>query len=257
MDYATAVSEIQQNNQVAKSPLKLTNYSTANMVTPDVSGLTNANFLKAAYDNGIRYLVTDTSVAGYNNPSPNAGIYNSSQPSILMVPRRPTNLYFNVTNPNDWVAEYNCMYSSYWGHSLTYSQILDQESQMMLINILKGDIDPYMFHQENLRAYDSKGDTLLDDLLNATLQKYAKYYNLPLQSLMQNLLGQKVANRMQYNAAGVTASIVPGVSITLTAQKAATAPVTGLKATGAETYGGQQISYVTLAAGQSVTLSLK
>ena len=242
VDYATAASEIQQNNQVAKSPLNLTNYSTANMVTPDVSGLTNANFLQAAYDNGIRYLVTDTSVAGYNNPSPNAGIYNSSQPSILMVPRRPTNLYFNVTNPNDWVAEYNCNYSSYWGHNLTYSQILDQESQMMLINILKGDIDPYMFHQENLRAYDSKGDTLLSDLLNAVLQKYAKYYNLPLQSLMQNLLGQKVANRMQYNAAGVTASIVPGVSITLTAQKAATVPVTGLKATGAETYGGQQIS---------------
>ena len=45
--------------------------------------------------------------------------------------------------------------------------------------------------------------------------------------------------------------------MTLTAQKAATVPVTGLKTTGAETYGGQQISYVTLAAGQSVTLALK
>ena len=137
--------------------------------------------------------MSDTSIAGYNNPSPNAGIYNSIQPSILMIPRHPTNLFYNVSNQGDWTAEYNCMYASYWGHNLTYAQILDQESQMMLVNILKGDIDPYMFHEENMRSYDSKGDTILGDLLNATLQKYKQYYNLPLQALMQEKLGQKVA----------------------------------------------------------------
>jgi hypothetical protein len=54
----------------------------------------------------------------------------------------------------------------------------------------------------------------------------------------------------------VTASIVPGVSITITAQKAASVPVTGLNTTGSEVYGGQHISYVNLVAGQSVTLPL-
>jgi hypothetical protein len=61
---------------------------------------------------------------------------------------------------------------------------------------------------------------------------------------------------MQYLGAGVTASINPGVSITITAQKAARVPVTGLNTAGSEVYGGQHISYVNLVAGQSVTLPL-
>ncbi len=254
VDYATASSEIVLNNQVARN-LGLKYYSTLNMVTPDVSGLTNPNFLQAAYDNGIRYLVTDTSVAGYNNPSPNAGIYNSYQPAILMIPRRPTNLFYNVSTPAEWVAEYNCIYQSFWGRNLSYQEILDFESQMLLTYLLLGDIDPWMFHQPNLRAYDGT-HTLLGDLLDLTLQKYTQYYNLPIVNNTMDTIGQTVANRMQYNGASVTASIIPGVSITITAQKAARVPVTGLKSASSQVYGGQNISYVSVAAGQSITLPL-
>jgi hypothetical protein len=255
LNYADSSNEIKQNNQIATQQ-GFTNYSIQNMVTPSVSGLTNTNFLQAAYDSGLRYLVTNTSVAGYNNPSPNAGIYNTSQPSILMIPRRPNNLFFNVSQPNEWVAEYNCLYSSYWGRNLSYQEILNQESQTLLTYLLKGDIDPWMFHQTNMRAYSS-GHTLLGDLLDQTFQKYSQYYNLPLINKTMNDLGVTVASRMQYNKAGVTASIVPGVSITLTAQQACRVPVTGLNASGAETYGGQKIFYVSLNAGQSVTLPLQ
>src|SRR6266446_5841592 len=246
--YTTANSEITRNNQAAKK-LGLSHYSTLNMVTPDVSGLANLAFLQAAYNDGIRYLVTDTSVAGGTNPSPNAGIYNTYQPAILMLPSHPTNLFYNVTTPAEWVAEYNCIYQS----SLTYQQILDVESQFLVTYLLKGELDPWMFHQANLRAYDGT-HTLLGDLLDMTLQKYAQYYNLPILNQAMNVLGQTVANWMQYTGAGVTASIVPGVSITITAQKAASVPVTGLNTTGSEVYGGQHISYVNLTAGQSVTL---
>ena len=254
VDYATANSEITLNNKAAKK-LGLSHYSTLNMVTPDVSGLTNAAFLQAAYNNGIRYLVTDTSVAGYNNPSPNAGIYNTYQPAILMIPRHPNNLFYNVTTPAEWVAEYNCIYASFWGRNLSYQEILDKESQVLVTYLLKSELDPWMFHQSNLRAYDGT-HTLLGDLLDLTLQKYAQYYNLPILNQTMNALGQTVANWMQYTGAGVTASIVPGVSITITAQKAARVPVTGLNMTGSEVYGGQHISYVNLTAGQSVTLPL-
>src|SRR5579883_1983098 len=211
VSYDTAVAEITQNVQAASDPLGLTHFSPLNMVTPDVSGLTNANFLKAAYDNGIRYLVTDTSRAGYNNPSPNAGIYNSLQPQILMIPRRPNNLFYNVSTPNEWVAEYNCIYQSFWGRSLSYQEILDIESQTLVMYMLKGDLDPWMFHQPNLRAYDGQ-HTLLGDLLDLVMKKYAQYYNLAVTSPTMDSLGQTVASRMQYNGAGVTASIVPGVS---------------------------------------------
>ncbi len=255
VDYARANDEIKLNDVVAQDTLHLTNYSKNIMVTPEVSGLANPNFLRAASDNGIRYLVTDTSIPDYNNPSPNAGIYNSLQPDILLIPRRPTNLFYNVSTPDAWVAEYNCLYASHWGRNLNYREILDKESDTLLTYLIQGDIDPWMFHAENLHAYDGI-HTLLGDLLDQTLQKYAQYYTLPIQFHTMDKLGQKVAARMQYNNAGVTASTVPGISITLTAQKAATVPVTGLKTDGAETYGGQAISYITLAAGQSVTLPL-
>lgn len=254
LNYADSSKEITQNNQIA-TQLGFTNYSTQSLVTPSISGLTNPNFLRAAHDNGIRYLVTDTSVAGYNNPSPNVGIYNTSQPSMLMIPRRPNNLFFNVSQPSEWVAEYNCHYASYWGRNLSYQEILNQESQTLLTYLLKGDIDPWMFHQPNMRAYDGS-HSLLGDLLDLTFQKYSQYFNLPLVNKTMNDLGVTVANRMQYNKAGVTASIVPGVSITLTAQQACLVPVTGLNTSGAETYGGQKISYVNLSAGQSVKLPL-
>src|SRR6266566_7597997 len=254
LDYATATTEITLNDQVAAT-LGLTNFSVQNMVTPDVSGLTNANFLQAAYDNAIRYLVSDTSVAGYNNPSPNAGIYNTLEPEILMLPRYPNNLFYNVSAPDEWVAEYNCLYSGFWGRNLTYQEILGKESQFLVTYMLKGDLDPWMFHQPNLRAYDGT-HTLLSDLLDLTLQKYAQYYTLPIISPTMDSLGQNVANWMQYNNAGVTASLIPGVSITIAAQKGALVPVTGLNTAGAEIYGGQPISYINLTAGQSVTLPL-
>lgn len=253
VDYATATSEIALNNQEAVN-LGLTHFSTSTMVTPDVSGLTNPNYLQAAVDQGIRFVVTDTSRPGYDNPSPNAGIYNGYQPSLLMVPRRPSNLFYNVSTPAEWTAEYNCIYHSFWGRDLSYQEILDQESQTLMTYLLKGDLDPWMFHQSNLRAYDGT-HTLLSDLLDLALQKYQQLYNLPIVSLTMDQLGQAMAERMQYTAAGVAAS-VSGLTITLSARSAARVPVTGLFTLGAQSYGGQHISSITLAAGQSLTLPL-
>lgn len=254
MSYNNARSELQSNDTTARE-LALHAFSPLNLVTPEISGLFNPQVLQAAYDSGIRYLVTDTSRKGENSPSPNAGLYNRFQPAILMIPRYPTNLGYDVSTPAEEVAEYNCTYASSFHHPLTYSEIIDSESQKILVYMLKGDIDPIAFHQTNLRAYDGR-HTVLSDLLDAVFAKYTKLFNLPVMSLQMNNLGQQMASRMQYDAAGVTASIVPGRSITLTARQAATVPVTGLRANGAELYGSQYISYIHLNAGQSVTLPL-
>jgi hypothetical protein len=255
MDYSTAYSELQRNIAVARQ-LGLTTFSPTDLVTPEISGLDNPQVLRAAHDVGIRFVVSDTSRKGYDNPSPNAGILNQYQPSILMVPRYPTNLGYDVSTPAEWVKEYNCTFGAYLGRSLTYSEILDRESQTILSYMLAGDMDPIAFHQTNLRAYDGQ-HTLLLDLLDAVLAKYRSLYNLPVESLNLNVLGQRMLARMQYNAAGVTATLVPGQHITLTVRQAATVPVTGLRSAGAEFYGGQYISYIHLNAGQSVTLPLR
>jgi hypothetical protein len=69
-------------------------------------------------------------------------------------------------------------------------------------------------------------------------------------------LAQRIKARMAFDAAGVSATIEPGGKLTVKVDKAAIIPVTGLCTPAAEAYAGQQISYLPLADGQSITLSL-
>ncbi len=125
-----------------------------------------------------------------------------------------------------------------------------------------------MFHQPNLRAFacaDSGSGcptgatgqySLLGLLLDLTFAKYQALVNLPILSPKMDEIGTLMAERMQYNKAGVRAHIV-GQTLTVTVTKAATVPVTGLNATGAESYGGQFTSRIKLSAGQTATFTVQ
>ncbi len=257
VDYATIVSELQQNIDVA-ADLRLQPFNRANLVAPDVSGLSYATAMQAEFDAGIRYVVSDTSRAGQNNPSPNIGIYNALVPGILELPRYPTNLFYNVSTPTEWVGEYNFIYRSYWGRDFTYADVIENQSDQLLMYLLRGDANPTMYHQTNLRLYPVGGvdgvHSLLSDLLDRTFAKYAQLYTVPVQSPTLDALGQWVAQWMQREGAGVTATINPGQSISFSSIGPAVAKVTGLARTGAEFYAGQPIASISLAGGQTVTV---
>ena len=249
---ATTRYELNQNIRMA-SNLGLPGFTPRTLVTPDVSGLTNRTFLKTAYNIGVRYVVSDTSRPGYNNPSPNTGIVNALHPGIFMIPRYPNNLFFNVAAPEDWAAEYNCIYRSYWGRDLSYQEIVDFESDRLLTYLLKGDANPWMFHQPNLDAYDGRR-TLLTDLLDATLAKYNALYQLPILSPPMHRIGELMIRRAAYNASGVRGTWHPDGSITLRVTRRATIPLTGVSTSGSELYGGQVISHVTVDPWTVVTI---
>ena len=88
MAYAAAFEAFSKNHQYASGGLSP--YSVENLVTPGISGLDNPEVMRAAYDVGIRQLVSDTTKPGQNNPSPNAGYYNAQVPGLLTIPRRAT-----------------------------------------------------------------------------------------------------------------------------------------------------------------------
>jgi hypothetical protein len=265
--YTDILQELILNHNVAVNQLRLSNYYSISLVQPDISGLYNPDFFRAAKDFGIRYIIADTSRVGWNNPSPNAGFYSPLEPSILIIPRRPTNLFYNLSTPAEWVSEYNCYYGPsgtcaggtfrYWDRNLTYAEILDKESDMLLQYLLKWDVDPLMFHQANLRAYDGVR-SLLSDLIDATLAKYNRMVTLPIRSDPQHVIGARMANRMAYNSAGARGVLVPCANVTLSvANSAATVPVTGIAyGPNTETYGGQSISYLPIAPGANVTVPL-
>lgn len=249
--YPTATTELALNHATATT-LRLSSYTPDTLVQPDISGLGNPQFLRAASDFGIRYVISDTSRPGGANPSPNAGVYSPFQPNVLVIPRRPTNLFYNLSTPAELVDEYNHFYGpgglwAYWPRNLSYAEIIDQESANLLGYLLRWDLDPWMFHQANLRAYDGSR-SLLGDLLDATFAKYRAVYNLPVRNLGQRDAGVLMARRMTYDGSGVSAVLIPCVSLTLTSPRAAVVPVTGVAAEATEVYGGQSISSVALAA---------
>ncbi len=257
--HAVSLQELQLNHQAAQQ-LRLSNYRSDALVQPDISGLGNPLFQQAAFDFGIRYLISDTSRPGGANPTPNAGFYSPFQPQILIVPRRPTNLFYNLSTPAEFVDEYNFYYGpggiwAFWPRDQTYAEILDHESDNLLGYMLAWDLDPWMFHQANLRAYDGV-HSLLSDLLDATFAKYRAVYTLPVRSLTQQEAGQRMAERMSFNAAGVSGVLRPCASVTLTASQSAVVPVTGVAAGTSESYGGQAISRVGVQAGAPLTVPL-
>ena len=276
---AQATSEIAQNVATVKNfnPNGL-GFDALSMVTPEVSGLANPNFIQAAYSNGVRYLVSDTSKTGI--PGPNQGIINALNPAILEVPRYPTNIFYNVFAPTAGVAgsetdEYNLLYGpgglcvtlgfTCFASNQTYAQILDTESNSLLSYMLKGYANPSMYHQTNLHAYDTTGDSLFTDVIGQTIQKFEKYSIVPILSQSESAIGQLMQDRMAYNASGVEAVWTPGVggaqgSISLTAAQGANITLTfagtetcPLGAT-CEPYAGQTLVHVNMASTPTFSL---
>ncbi len=268
MNAAEVAAEIDKNNAAATS-LGLTYYNRANMVTPGITGLNDATFVNTAVADGLRYVVTDTSVLNTPNngpnPSPNVGIVNTINSGLYMVPRHANNLFFNVATPGGWVAEYQCIYAGQAPYSnFNYQQVLDNISQSFVSDMLRGDMDPQMFHQPNLHAYDAQGHSLIGDLYDATFNNYLSLYKLPVLSPTLDQLAQSMQKRDQFNQSGATASYIggsnPTIKITIpsgAAVPSAVIPVTGLSSTGAEVYGGQNISHVQVGTGQTVTLPVQ
>ncbi|HSY39855.1 MAG TPA: hypothetical protein VLA79_10015, partial [Polyangia bacterium] len=251
LSYADVLQEFSQNDQYLRG-LGLMPYATINAVTPNISGLGSADAMRAIHDTGIQQIVSDTSVQGENNPSPNAGIWNALQPSVLEIPRKPTNLYFNASQPAEWIPEYEVLQAV---ASVDYPTMQGAQSDELFRLMLNGSNDPWMFHQANTRNYDGAGHSLLSDLLDETFAKYAAAMTFPVVSPTMDDLAGRVRNRMALDASGVVATIGGG-GLTITVAHGATVPITGLCTPGAESYAGQTISYLVLADGQTANYAL-
>jgi hypothetical protein len=270
-------------SDTALTQLTFSDFNPANMVTPGVTGLNDPNVPGYLNADGIQYVVTDTSVLGQPNngpnPSPDVGIVNSYEPNLYEVPRHPNDIYYNVANWNDDQAEFDCIYSYPTVdppfNNYTAAQILNFVSSSFVSNMLIGDMDPEMFHQPDLHfsvntapGMPSTGQvtSLMADTYNQTFSLYKQLYNLPVLSPTLDQLGQAMQNRNNFNQSGVTASVVgaggPNPTITVTMPSSASVPsavipITGLNSGGAEVYGGQYISHITITAGQTITLPLQ
>ncbi|MBV9499875.1 MAG: hypothetical protein JO138_10920 [Acidobacteriaceae bacterium] len=231
------------------------------MVTPYNSGLSNKNFLQAAAQVGIQYIVYPEYPS-----SPNTGIVNALAPSIVEITRMNNNMFYDASSPltgvyGSWPDEYNDNYgpngvTPIFSQNQTYSQILDIESQTLLEGMLSYAPYPLAYHIANTSTYDGT-HSLFTDLMDETISKYERLFTLPVVSLNLDEIGALLTARAGYNASGVVGVYTPGVSVVLTTTNAATIPVTGTcSQTSCGTYGGQIQDNVVMAAGSTVTIPL-
>ncbi|MCC6540447.1 MAG: hypothetical protein IT162_23065 [Bryobacterales bacterium] len=270
--YAQTLSEIDQNRTVSAN-LGLSD-DRLSMVTPGISGLNNQNFLNAFAARGMRYLVTDTSKPGGLPAVPNTAIMNPLQSSVVMIPRRATNIFFNTSTPTvgangSETDEYNYMFgpngifriggpggAPFFTTTQTYNQIIERESDAIVTYMLRGELYPLMFHQANYWRYNGV-NSLFTDLMDAVFRKWTAISKLQVGTLKQATVGARLKARLDLLTAGVKGVYTPGVGVTLTATRNAEVPVTGVCSSllGCEAvYNGQRQDHVSVSAGRSVSL---
>lgn len=279
IDYPSAVKEIKDNRTAAAllglsvptNVLKTGEYSGLGVYNPDVNddigpptdyGLvaSNPNLLKASKDNGVRYLHGNMSFASHVPSCFNCTIVHPMEPAVEIVPDWPTNIAYFSSTPGEETAFYNSYYGPdgrfpYWSENQTYEQILGHESLAALHRIAQGSMYSNTMHIPNLRDYGG-GNTLAFDWLRAVVQKYDALYSVPLLSPTWPQLAAQASQRTAHFALKDDVSAIYNRStgkVTVTAPRAGTVLMTGVRATTVSTYGTSVVSTATLTSGRAVT----
>lgn len=215
----------------------------------------NLEMFDAARDAGIRYLASDSS-----QPGENVERYAPGYSTIVMLPRRPSAVFYNISTPAGWVDEYNYIFRERYIEAgqdpctipgaicspRDFNQILAAEADLALRQLLEFRLWPYFMHQANLKNYDGNGKTLLFDWLNAVVNRYKTNLKLPLKSYPYYTIGGYTKNRIDARTATIIANWnLDTNQVTLNStNKTARVWVTGLS--GGTLYGGQRQRYLTL-----------
>ncbi len=278
-DYATSLTEIKKNFKLGKT-LRL-KMSKKALVTGTHSGLgyypeiqpdgssifvdhglnaSNPNLLKALKDSKVRYLAANISVPSQIPPCSSCGITHPMEPEIFLIPRYPTNVFYYSTTPEEETSAYNTIYgpngtAPFWDHDFNYSEILDFETDIALLHMIRYEPFPHFFHQANLRKYQP-GKNLVFDWTEALMEKYSKLFKLPVVNKSWNNLGKHIERQTRFYFAdrqGTWNRITK--QITLTSSTGGPMIFTGIKFGSSSVYGTERLSSTELAPNQTLTLS--
>ena len=205
----------------------------------------------AAQALGIRMLAGDTSRPGQTQ------IQRIPGHELVLLPRHPTAVFYNVTTPAELESEYNYIFhDSYLEagedpceipealcETRSYDEIMDEEAALALDHILSSQPFPHYFHQSNLHVYDEAGNILQFDWLERVVGLYEQQLSLPLQSPLFHELVDVAWNTVlarELEPEGVLDTTTG--SVTLSASGPVNIEVTGIA--GGNDYGGQSIARV-------------
>lgn len=174
------------------------------VVTPQISGLSNANNWRAMAESGYVAAVGDNTWQYLRNLEfphrtlvTDVGRFGWAGGRI--VPRWATEVYFNVAGEQGEVNLYNLLYRSFFGFDSNLQQIMDREaSRVFRDGLLALRRDPHMFHQANLATVSGK--SLLMRWVEAVLGTHTLYMTWPIETLTSDRLLDVYLAREQRDA---------------------------------------------------------
>jgi len=232
----------------ATGGINTTTFSRYSMITPAISGLFNGAALQAILDNGIECVVGDNSVALLIPPNLYHGFYTTVEVNgyagVFVIPRAPTEIYFDVSTVASEVIEYNSRYGLAGtivaeSYNATLDQIMALEGTKTARNLMLYRHDPYMFHQGNLKHFnytrpgeDEKQWSLLTMWVQTVVEYYTALMNFPILNVGHDEMFILYKRRMATDACGATGTmtVVGGqvTGITLSSAAECDVAVTGL-----------------------------
>lgn len=178
---------------------------------------------------------------------------------VALLPRYPTSVYFNVTNPMEMTSEYNyvhhyryleegedpCEVTGAVCEPRSYEEILEAEVDVAMRHIFSYTPFPHYFHQCNLHVYDDEGHILQFDWQEAVLKAYERWSTLPLESPDFHELADIALQVIEQRESGAAGFVDRSTGeVTLVSRRPASIQVTGLA--GGDLYGGQSQRVVDL-----------
>jgi hypothetical protein len=230
-------------------------------------GASNTQFLQAARDSGVQVIHSNYSVASQRPPAscPNCGIVHPLNTALFLVPVRPNNIAFHVTTANEEVSWYNSFYGPgglfpSFPTNQTYAQILASNSEVAFFNMITGSAYADFMHQGNLRQY-ATGRSLVFDWANALMERYARYYSIPVRSLSWPGIANYIRGRTSHaslhkQVRGVwdrSASATGTVTLFAPSNAGGRLYVSGGQTGTITSYGGDNIADINLGVGGSVS----
>ncbi|WAO91893.1 Hypothetical protein NCS54_00937800 [Fusarium falciforme] len=138
-------------------------YSTNGLVPPAITGLHNADVIKAWLDNQILYVVGDNTRTPLKNPNSKfwpliSTVEGNGYDGLVIVPRFATTIYYNCDTAECTTKEW----IDTSGGSGDFTNLLDNARTENTRYLLGLQADPYMFHQANMRQVDMETITIGD-----------------------------------------------------------------------------------------------
>jgi hypothetical protein len=209
------------------------------------------------------YPVTPTSATG---PTYAAGT-SFVEGRFRVIPRWPTNVYYNTATQAQQLDEYNYLYlppelggacvntsvTTCFSAPATWSDYVRAESDRIFGHMMGNDPRPHYFHQTNLAESDNPEGAVFYPVLNAMLADYNRWFNAsaPILQLTPTQISDQIARQDTWAAARSVSGYIEGARVTITNGGATTAtiPLSGTEV--GTLYGGTRSGWASALRGSS------